>query len=106
MSANGTLANGTLAKRLVGKTTTTHMLTMVFRWGGGPVKKIGKLVFSLSGLRLDSLFQLLCIRKILRHELKLLSVITILPLTWWTSYFQEEFWIRLSAALYQNNARI
>ena len=35
MSANGTLANGTLAKRLVGKTTTTHMLTMVFRWGGG-----------------------------------------------------------------------
>ena len=85
------------------------MLTMVFRWGGGgggPVKKIGKLVFSLSGLRLDSLFQLLCIRKILRQELKLLSVITILPLTWWTSYFQEEFWIRLSAALYQNNARI
>lgn len=78
---------------------------MVFRWGGGgggvgvgPVKKIGKLVFSL--------FQLLCIRKILRQELKLLSVITILPLTWWTSYFQEEFWIRLSAALYQNNARI
>ena len=55
------------------------------------MKKIGKLVFSLSGLRLDSLFQLLCIRKILRQELKLLSVITILPLTWWTSYFQESF---------------
>ena len=43
--------------------------------GGGPVKKIGKLVFSLSALRLDSLFQLLCIRKILRQELKLLDLI-------------------------------